>query len=51
MIRQMSLYQRFYLAVRLGDSVKAMQYFLEAVANQQENIVDYFILLWNRHGE
>lgn len=51
MIRSMSLYQRFYLAVRLGNSDKAMQYFLEAVANEEENIVDYFILLWRRHGE
>lgn len=49
MVCEMSLYQKFYLACKLGYSDKAMQYFLEAVANEEENIVDYFILLWRRY--
>ena len=49
MVYEMTLYQKFYLACKLGNSDKAMQYFLEAAANEDENIVDYFILLWKRY--
>lgn len=51
MITQMTLYQRFYLAVRLGNASKAMQYFIEAMENDRENIVDYFIVLWKRYEQ
>lgn len=49
MIRELTLYQKFYLACKLGNSDRAMAYFLQAIHDDSDRIIDYFLLLWNRY--
>lgn len=49
MNREMTLYQRFYLACKLGNADKAMEYFLRAIDEDNERLIDYFLLLWRRY--
>lgn len=49
MIHEMTLYQRFYLACKLGNADKALTYFLQAIDDDKDKLMDYFILLWKRY--
>lgn len=47
--REMTLYQKFYLACKLGNADKAMAYFLQAIDEDSDRIINYFLLLWRRY--
>lgn len=49
MVCEMTLYQKFYLACKLGNADRAMAYFLQAISEDSDHIIDYFILLWQRY--